>query len=256
MKINRLKVALPKVAGLGVVAAIAALALAGPAAAQAIYSIRSGVYSSVNDMGGVCTIGPCAPYALSDRVEGTFTTSAPFAPNLTNHDFGPDILAFNVDDGAVIYDSANPRTRIASALISTDGAGDITGYRLVLQVLHGTATTYPINTFTDVEARFSFVLYEGGFAAAGRNNHVCLQRRGDSAAAGPGACATNSSAGPDADIDASSRFTGGAAPTTPVLVSYAPPAAIPTLSEWAMILFGLVLAGGTALHLKWRKAAY
>lgn len=251
MKINRLKVG-----GLGVLAATAALALAGPTAAQAIYSIRSGVYSSVNDLGGVCTVGPCAPYALSDRVEGTFTIAKPFAPNLTDHDFGPEILAFDVDDGAVAYDSANPRARIANALVSTDGAGNITGYRLVLQVLHGTGATYPVNTYTDVEARFSFVLYEGGFAAAGRNNHVCLQRRGDSAAAGPGACGSSNMGGPGADngIDASSRFTGGATPTTPVLASYTAPATIPTLSEWAMILFSLLLAGGTALHLKRRNA--
>jgi len=253
MKINRLKVA-----GLGVLAAAAISALAGPAAAQAIYSIRSDVYWSVNHMGGVCTLGPCAPYAPSDRVEGTFTITKPFAPNLVNHDFGPDILAFDVDDGAVAYNSADPRARIANALVSTDGAGNITGYRLVLQVLHGTGATYPVNTYTDVEARFSFVLYEGGFAAAGRNNHVCLQRRGDSAAAGPGTCGSSNMGGPQADnaIDANSRFTDGATPTTPVLVSYtATPAVIPTLSEWAMMLFSLALAGGTALHLKRRNAA-
>lgn len=254
MKINRLKGATPKMTCLGVLAATGALALAAPAAAQAVYKIQSGFYSTVNDMGGVCAVGPCRPYALSDRIEGTFTISAPFAPNLTDHDFGPDILAFNVDDGAVVYDSANPRARIAKARISTDAAGKITGYRLALQVLHGTGTTYPVNTHTDVEARFSFFLYEGGLGAAGRNNHVCLQRRGDSAAAGPGVCGSGDG-GPDHVSDGSSRFTGVATPTTPVLLSYtAPPATIPALSEWGMILFGLILAGGTALHLKWRKA--
>ncbi|MGO4410335.1 MULTISPECIES: DUF11 domain-containing protein [unclassified Brevundimonas] len=35
----------------------------------------------------------------------------------------------------------------------------------------------------------------------------------------------------------------------------APPAPVPTLTEWAMILFGLVLAGGAALHLQRRRAA-
>ncbi|MFC5346087.1 IPTL-CTERM sorting domain-containing protein [Brevundimonas staleyi] len=34
----------------------------------------------------------------------------------------------------------------------------------------------------------------------------------------------------------------------------APPAPVPTLSEWAMILLGLMLAGGAALHLQRRRA--
>ncbi len=33
----------------------------------------------------------------------------------------------------------------------------------------------------------------------------------------------------------------------------APPAAVPTLSEWAMILFGLMLAGGAALYVQRRQ---
>ncbi|MBX3477442.1 MAG: IPTL-CTERM sorting domain-containing protein [Brevundimonas sp.] len=238
---------------LAAAAATAVISLAGPAAAQAVYSVQSGTYSTVNDMGGVCTVGPCSPYSLADRVQGVFTVPAPFAPNLTNYDFGPDLLAFDIDDGAVIYDSTDPRARIANAVISTDGAGNITGYRLVLQVLHGTGATYPVNNFADVEARFSYFLYEGGFAAAGRNNYVCLDRRGDSAASGPGTCGS-SNGGPDSDIDNSSRFTGGGAPTTPVLVSYAPPVAVvPTMTEWAMILFGLLLAGGAAMHLQRRR---
>ena len=35
----------------------------------------------------------------------------------------------------------------------------------------------------------------------------------------------------------------------------APPATVPTLSEWAMILFGVILAGGAALHVQRRQFA-
>ena len=38
-------------------------------------------------------------------------------------------------------------------------------------------------------------------------------------------------------------------------VVVAPPAAVPTLSEWAMILFGLILAGGAALYIQRRQKA-
>lgn len=40
-----------------------------------------------------------------------------------------------------------------------------------------------------------------------------------------------------------------------VVVTLLPPAAIPTLSEWAMILFGTVLAGGAALFIQRRRTA-
>ncbi len=228
--------------GLAALTVVAGLTLAAPAAAQAVYSIQSGTYSAVNNS-GPCVIGPCSSYAMSDTVSGTFTVTAPFAPNLTNFDIGPDIQAFSFDDGAVAYESSNPRARIANALISTDATGAITDYRLVFQVLHGTGSTYPVATDSDVEARFSYFLYEGGFAAAGRNNYVCLIRRGDSAASGPGTCGSDNSV-VDSYPDGSSRWTSGATPTTPVLVSYTPPP-VPTLTEWAMIgLTGLMALGG------------
>jgi ubiquitin len=39
------------------------------------------------------------------------------------------------------------------------------------------------------------------------------------------------------------------------LVAVQPPAAVPTMSEWAMILLGLSLAGGAAFHLQRRRPA-
>ncbi len=46
--------------------------------------------------------------------------------------------------------------------------------------------------------------------------------------------------GPAPDIGVAVDFAGGPAP-------------VPTLSEWAMILFGLILAGGAALHIQRRR---
>lgn len=98
---------------------------------------------------------------------------------------------------------------------------------LVLAGAAPTQATYSIRSgadatvHVDAEARFSSTLYEGGFASRSK----------------------------------SSGFAAGATPTAPVAVSEAPPAVIPAVAEWAMMLFGLLLAGGTALHLKWRKVA-
>lgn len=53
-------------------------------------------------------------------------------------------------------------------------------------------------------------------------------------------------------------FTGRNAPSTTYIddvsiVAAAAPSAVPTLSEWAMILLGLTLAGGAALYLQRRR---
>jgi len=40
-----------------------------------------------------------------------------------------------------------------------------------------------------------------------------------------------------------------------ITIGAAPPAAVPTLTEWAMILFSVLLAGGAALHLERRRRA-
>ena len=45
--------------------------------------------------------------------------------------------------------------------------------------------------------------------------------------------------------------SGGSTPRELVLT--VGPSAVPTLSEWAMILFGLILAGGAALFVQRRR---
>lgn len=55
---------------------------------------------------------------------------------------------------------------------------------------------------------------------------------------------TASRAGPFDDQHASVSYTCAAAPA---------PAPVPTLSEWAMILFGLLMAGGAALYIQRRR---
>lgn len=53
-----------------------------------------------------------------------------------------------------------------------------------------------------------------------------------------------------ADSASPQNLTGGANPTLTVVA----PVAIPTMSEWAMILLGLMLAGGAALYIQRRQS--
>lgn len=50
-------------------------------------------------------------------------------------------------------------------------------------------------------------------------------------------------------------FTSNVSSTVTTSPPPAPPAPVPTLSEWAMILLGVVLAGGAALMIQRRRAA-
>ena len=51
---------------------------------------------------------------------------------------------------------------------------------------------------------------------------------------------------------AGGSYTAGSHITAGTMVG-APPVAVPTMSEWAMILFGLILASGAALYIQRRK---
>jgi hypothetical protein len=54
----------------------------------------------------------------------------------------------------------------------------------------------------------------------------------------------------DCGTTAALRAAAGAAANN---VAVAGPAPVPTLSEWAMILFGAILAGGAALYIQRRR---
>lgn len=60
---------------------------------------------------------------------------------------------------------------------------------------------------------------------------------------GPGACAS-------ALVDAGYSRAESTVATT---FAVGGPATVPTLSEWAMILFGLLLAGGAAVYIQRRR---
>lgn len=65
----------------------------------------------------------------------------------------------------------------------------------------------------------------------------------------------STSAGTGAPVPNGYSVIGGSNIRAVVAVVAPPPAPVPTLSEWAMILFGSVLAGGAALYLQRRRFA-
>lgn len=71
---------------------------------------------------------------------------------------------------------------------------------------------------------------------------------------GPGADILNGNAGTDRRGDSSAADCGGDTLSS-IEIDTCPVAPVPTMSEWAMILLGVMLAGGAALTLQRRRAA-
>ncbi len=221
--------------------AVATCLLAGQAAAQATnYTFTGGLYTTVSNA-AACTVGECTTYTTAQRPTATLTFAAPFAPNLPVADRTAAITAYSFSDGVRTATGPGPNTATYTVRFGTDASGLPTGYQLLLERTPG--PPYPINTPSDPNSHFSyFQLASTGSQSIA--NAVCGGRGSPSgtAVSGPGAC----------NLDGGGAGRSSAVSSQPTVVTSAPVAAVavvPTLTEWAMILFGLMLAGGTMHYL-------
>lgn len=228
---------------LGAVGAMALMAASPVFAAPATYTLATPNYSNL--INGPCAVGNCGlTYTAAQSMSGTVTFAAPLAANLTNADVGTQITAYSINDGQQVFSSASAEGRIGIAMVSTNAAGALTSFSFQFQRLHGTAP-YTINDSNDASSRVSTAYFQSAQASV-MNNSICGARGVGgslSAAAGADACWSFSGQSNQADAFGAVTFIPPA------------PAAVPTLSEWAMILLGLAFAGGAALHLQFRRRA-
>lgn len=213
---------------------------AGAASAQVTYNFQGGLYNSVTNA-GACGVGECATYTTAQRAIASITFIAPLAPNLANADVTASISAYTFSDGVRTTTGPGPNAATLQVLATTNGAGVLTGYSITLQRTPG--PPYPVSTPADPNSRASQItLYPIGSTAD--SNFVCATRgSGGSAVTGPGSCSA-------ATLDAHYSTAQSTVPTT---FAVSAPAAVPTLSEWAMILFGLLLAGGAVVMIQRRR---
>ena len=238
------------------------LFLAGTAQAQPItYYIQSAPYASVSNATAcppphtACTTN----YTTSQRLSGSFTILNPLAPNLNDEVIDLRLGGLNLNDGQnnFVSDLGDWIVVAQTAQVSTDGSGNLTYFEFKFDLIHGTLPT--ANNVGDPKSYVSsiwLVHTPGVTYAAAEANSLCTLR-GDnvggntthpSAPASPFGCKTqvaNTANGASGAF--ASAVTISLTPPPPV------PAPVPTLSEWAMILLGGLLAGGTALHLQRRR---
>ena len=229
---------------LGLVLALSLTAFAGTAAAQVTYNFQGGLYDpGLITNNTTCTVGECATYTGADRVTASITFAAALAPNLTNVDVSAQVTAFSFTDGVTpLTTGPGASGSIHTLLATTDGAGVLTNYTILLERTPG--PPYVVNAPADPNSRFSYVVL-GPTNSQGYANAICSGRSASSLGSSPGNCSFGNT---------DSNFSTAVSPV-PTSFTTASPATVPTMSEWAMILFGLLLAGGAAVYVQRRRFA-
>ena len=136
----------------------------------------------------------------------------------------------------ILLASCMPSGQVSKGNLATDGTGSVTSF----WVQYNHNLNDPLTTDGTDNARID-VLDLRHSSSAIRINTICATLES------PGTCNLHQTFG------AGSSYSNG----PPAAFSLAPlaPVAVPTLQEWALILFGLILAGGAALYIQRRQIA-
>lgn len=221
------------------------------------YNYAGNPYTSFTNF-TTCEAGPCANYTGAMRINGAFQTTAPLGANLVSANIVPQLAAFTFSDGLTTYASTDGQVRLFRAVVSTDGLGNITALEFTFQRwLTATpaaicetpgacdAQSPPVAfpaAFTDPNTKYDQIQIRSSQANAFGTHNASCTNRGVAPSGVANTCLTSSTFD-----NGSSR--GNSAVALPVVA----PAAVPTLTEWAMILFTLMLAGTAAVIVQRRR---
>ena len=233
--------------------AVAALCLLATqaAAAPVTYYIQSEPYESVSNF-TACPLGGCtATYTTSQRVSGSITFVAPFEPNLADEDVDVRIDSFSISDGQNTYTDAQFFMDVfaQSARVSTDSAGNLTAFEFKFDKTNG--QPYGELSYADPKAKVSYIWISSAPApgmVVAASNSTC-QLRGDNGNGNTGGAGCMMAYDTDSQGASSASATGVTLSLTPP----PSPVAVPTMSEWAMILLAALLGAGAVTTLNRRR---
>lgn len=208
------------------------LVLASPLAAQpTTYTLQTPLYGTYGTFGSPCAIAPCADFPIPSQITGSFTTSAPLAPNLSEVGVQGSITSFSFFDGLVTYDNTLADVRLNVFTVSTNASGAITGSNI--EILRWLTGVVP-HTTSD---RLSVIVLPVGEPTRAYRNLACL-----TVGVGPSGAADSCLA---SMIDISSSFA--ASDTTSFLGPPPPPSfanavPVPASSGLALALLAMGIA--------------
>ncbi|MFC5345231.1 IPTL-CTERM sorting domain-containing protein [Brevundimonas staleyi] len=222
-------------------AALAGALIASQAMAQATnYTFTSGLYDTIGNS-TTCTIGECATFTSAHRATATLTYAAPLAPNLPHAEYSAGVIAYTFSDGVRTTTGPSPITALYRVEFATDGAG--VPIQPVITFERTPGPPYTVNDAGDPNSLVSFINFLPLRTVVGANT-ICSSRGvGMNPSPGPGSCNA---------VFGGLQSSGAESNVAPV-VTVAAVHPVPTLSEWALILLGLTLAGGAALAIQRRR---
>ena len=217
----------------------AALLLLGAAAAQAAtYSFTGPAFTTFTSFTAPCAAAPCANFTAAMRVQGTFTTAAPLAANLTNQSILALVTGFSFSDGLTTYAHTDPLVTLMNAAITTDGAGNPVSMTFI-PIRWRAAAPHAVNDRVDT----LFVTPASSFAQA---NAQCAALSPPSGCAGLAADASTSRGEESAAVRPAVSLLAPAA---------AGVAAVPTLGGISLLILA-VLVSAAALVMARRRNSF
>lgn len=222
-------------------AALTSALIAGQAAAQATnYTFTSGLYDVIGNS-TTCTVGECTTFTSAHRATATLTYAAPLAPNLPHAEYSAGVVAYTFSDGVRTTTGPSPIAALYRVEFATNGAG--VPIQPVISFERTPGPPYTISDASDPSSLVSYVNFLP-LRTVVEANTICNSRGvGPNPSPGPGSC----------NIVFGGAQASGAESSVAPVVTVAAVNPVPTLSEWALILLGLMLACGAALMIQRRR---
>lgn len=179
-------------------------------------------------------------FTTSMLMTGSFTTTTPLAPNLSDANITGLVTTYSFSDGVNSYVSSDTNARIFAFRVSTDASGTIINWDIVLKVWE--SGTSPHSSGDKISVMSTMLS-----TAWGANDHAfdeitCVTVGVSSTSGVSDVCI----------VEAVGTWLGDATTqdATGSWIQKTTATSIPTLSEWGMIILSSLLALGTVLVMR------
>jgi hypothetical protein len=196
----------------------------------ATYTYTGATYTSLTNH-TTAALGSVGNYLNTMKVTGTLTTAGPLAANLAGANVTAQVTAYSFSDGLATFANSDGNTRLFNNFtVSTDAAGHITSLDVLITRWQSGGTPHVVTN------RMEYILISGG------GNNVYHNDRCDAVGSSPVGVADTCTSD-TADSNSSSAAAVGAGTWVgPVAGGGGSVAAVPTLSEWALLALVSLMA--------------